>query len=372
MKKFFPVSKPFIDNDDFKSVKSAMKLGWVSSGGPIIKKFEKKFSKISDKNYCVTATSGSAALDVAVRSLDLKYNGEVILPDFTIVSNLNCILNNNLKPVFVDCDKKTWNMKIEDINKKLTNKTVAIMAVHIYGFPCEIDKIKKICNQRKILLIEDAAEMLGHTFKGKKCGSFGDVSIFSFYANKHMTTGEGGMICTNSKKIYENCTKFKNLYFGEKERFKHDEMGWNYRMTSLQAALGLSQIKKIKKNITKKIEIGETYYKYLKDNENIYIQPPKQNNLINCYWVVGILILKKKHKSLLKKFLYSKGIETRDFFYPMHKQPFLKKYFIMKKNYFPNSVFLSNNGLYLPSFYTLKKDEIKFISKTINSFFYKN
>ena len=306
IKKFFPVSKPFVNNSDIKNVIASMKLGWISSSGPIIKKFEMKFSKIVKKKYSITVTSGTAALDVAVKSLNLESNSEVLVPDFTIISNLNSILKNNLKPVLVDCDKIKWNMKVEDIKKKITKKTKAIMAVHIYGFPCEIDKIKKICAEKKLYLIEDAAEMLGHKYKGRKCGSFGDVSTFSFYANKNMTTGEGGMICTNSKKIYQNCYKYKNLSFGKKIRFKHDELGWNYRMTSIQAALGLSQIRKINKNISIKIKIGKIYYKYLKNNKNIYIQPPRIKNLDNSYWVVGILNKSKTQKLKLQKFLKTK------------------------------------------------------------------
>ncbi len=288
-----PVNKPIILKEDSKKIFDAAKSGWISSAGPQIKEFEKKFKNFIGKKFASTVSSGTAALEVSLKSLDLKKEDEVIIPNFTIISNLLAVIKAGAKPVAIDCDLKTWNMSINKIEKAITNKTKAIIGTHIYGYPLQIDLIKKICLKKKIILIEDAAEMVGHEYKKRKCGYYGDISIFSFYANKHITTGEGGMVLTNNKKIYKKIESFKNLCFGKNNRYNHDDIGWNYRFTNLQAALGLSQLKRIKSIIKRKKSIGKLYFKYLKDNKNIYIQSPKYKGIENIYWVVGILILNK-------------------------------------------------------------------------------
>ena len=229
--------------------------------------------------------------------------------------------------------------------------------------------IKKILKKKKIVIVEDAAEVLGLKYKNKMCGSFGDISTFSFYANKHVTTGEGGMISTNNTKYFKKYRDLRNLCFGEKERFNHSDVGWNYRITNIQAAMGLSQLKNINKIIRKKIYIGKLYYKYLSKNKNIFITKPNLGNFKNIYWVVGILILKKKifAKKLSKK-LYKTGIQSRPFFYPMNKQKILKKYIKQRNENFKNSDYISKYGLYLPSYFDLKKKDIYFICNQINNF----
>ena len=267
----------------------------------------------------------------------------------------------------IDCNLDDWNIKISDIEKKITNKTKAIIVTHIYSFPNDMDKILKICKKRKIFIIEDAAEVLGLNYKNKKCGSFGDISTFSFYANKQITTGEGGMLSMNSFKIYEKCKSLRNLCFGKLNRFNHDDIGWNYRMTNIQASLGLSQLKNIKYVIKKKMKIGSYYYKKLHKNSNIQILPPSNAFSKNIYWVVGIVIKKGKiTASMLSKKLARYGIGTRPFFWPMHKQEIFLRRKIFKKQKFPNSEYLSMYGLYLPSGLKLKKKEIHYICKRLN------
>ena len=363
----FPVSKPFITKKDIFAVNKTLKSGWISSSGTETKKFESEFSKFVDRKYSITVANGTAALEIAVKALGIKKDDEVLIPNFTIISNALAVIRQQAKPVLIDCDLENWNVKIEDIEKKITKKTKAIIVTHIYSFPNDMDKILKICKKHNILIIEDAAEVLGLSYKNKKCGSFGDLSTFSFYANKQVTTGEGGMISVNSEKLYKKCNSLKNLCFGKINRFNHDDLGWNYRLTNIQAALGLSQLKNIKNTIRKKMEIGNYYYEKLKFNNNIQILPPFNSFSKNIYWVVGILIKNRKMTALnLSKKLLKFGIETRPFFWPMHQQSIFKKLKLFKNQNYPNSTYLSKYGLYVPSYLLLKKREINKISNVIN------
>ena len=364
-----PVSKPIILRQDINSVSKVMKDGWITSEGPAVKMFEKKFSNLIKKKYASTVSNGTAALEIAIKCLNLKKNDEIIIPNFTIVSNLIAVLKNNLKPVLVDCDPFTWNMNIEQIKKAINPRTKAILATHIYGYPIEIDKIKIICKKNKLFLIEDAAEMLGHNYKKHKCGFYGDISTFSFYANKHVTTGEGGMILTDSSKFDKKIKSLRNLCFGKKDRFNHDDIGWNYRLSNLQAAFGLSQLNRLNKTLVLKKNIGKLYFQKLKNNKEIFIQSPNYKGIENIYWVVGIVIKKKSITAkILMNYLKSKGIQTRPFFYPMNKQRFLKKYNIKLKGSFPISENISKYGIYLPSGPDIKLKDIEKVCLEINNF----
>ena len=296
--KFIPVNTPKLHVLEKKYVKECISTNWVSSEGKFVKLFEKNFSSFNKRKFGVAVTNGTAALEIAVKSLNLKKNSEVLIPSFSIISTANAVIKNNLKPILIDCDLDTWNINIEETIKKITKRTKAIIITHIYGLPVDLDKILKIAKIRNIKIIEDAAEVIGLKYKNKICGSFGDLSIFSFYANKHITTGEGGMICTNDKKLYDKCKSLRNLSFSHSvfNRYNHDDIGWNYRFTNMQAALGLSQLQRIKSIVEKKREIGHFYYKKFKENLNISVQPPILDNEKNIYWVFGILIKNNKFK----------------------------------------------------------------------------
>jgi len=371
-KTFFPVSVPNVTQKDIISVNKALKAGWISSEGPEVKKFEKNFSKYIGHKYAVAVSSGTAALEIAIKSLNLKKGDEIIIPNFTIISNALAAIKQDLKIKLIDCGKFDWNMDISQIKKNISKKTKAIIATHIYNFPLRIDLLKKICKKKKIFIIEDAAEVLGQKLNKKLCGSYGDISTFSFYANKQITTGEGGMITTNNKKLYEKSSSLRNLSFGKKDRFNHDDIGWNYRMTNIQASLGISQLKRINQIVKTKHKIGLEYYKRLKSNSNLYIPELQKKYAKNIYWVVAILILNKKlkidAKSMMTK-LKAEGIATRPFFWPMHMQKILKKYNISKNTSFPNSNYICKYGLYLPSGLNLKTSEINFICSKINKIF---
>ena len=367
--KFFPVSKPTISKKDIFAVNKTLKSGWISSTGPEIIKFEKEFSKLVNRKYSTTVSSGTAALEIAIKALGITKGDEVLIPNFTIISNALAVLRQQATPILIDSNLENWNIKIEDIEKKITKKTKAIIITHIYSFPNDMDKILEICKKNKILVIEDAAEVIGATYKNKKCGSFGDISTFSFYANKQITTGEGGMISTNSDFLYKKCNSLKNLCFGKIDRFNHDDIGWNYRMTNMQASLGLSQLKNIKNIVKKKMQIGNLYYNKLLVNKNIQILPPSNKYSKNIYWVIGILIKNKRIdvKKITGKLL-SLGIQTRPFFWPMNEQNIFKKLkvFKNKNDRFPNSKYLSRQGFYLPSYLNITSNEINFICNQVN------
>jgi len=364
----FPVSIPYISQRDINSVNKVLKNGWISSDGPEVKKFESEFSKFIGRKYSVTVSSGTAALEIAIKALGIKKNDEVLIPNFTIISNALAVVKQQAKPVLVDCNLENWNIDINQLENKINKKTKAIIITHIYSFANDMDKILKICKKNNIFLIEDAAEVIGLKYKNKKCGSFGDISTFSFYANKQITTGEGGMISVNKFDLYNKCKSLRNLCFGKLNRFNHEDIGWNYRMTNIQAALGLSQIKNINKIVKKKIMIGKQYYKNLKLNKNLTILPPFISYSKNIYWVVGILIKNKKIKSSLLAIKLRKfGIMTRPFFWPMHEQQIFKKMKLFKESKFPNSSYLARYGLYLPSYYNLNNKQIDYISSVVNN-----
>ena len=364
----FPVSMPNITKDDIVSVNRSLKNGWISSDGPEVKKFENKFAKYVNRKFSIAVSSATAALEIAVKALGIKKNDEVLIPNFTIISNALAVIRQEAKPVLIDCNLEDWNIDLDEFKKKITKKTKAIIVTHIYSFPNKMEKILKICKKNNIFIIEDAAEVLGLLYKEKKCGSFGDISTFSFYANKQVTTGEGGMISTNNPDLLKKCQSLRNLCFGKLNRFNHNDIGWNYRMTNLQASMGISQIKNINKVIKKKMEIGKQYYKNLHMNKNLQILPPATTYSKNIYWVVGIVIQNKKIKaSYLSKELLKYGVMTRPFFWPMHEQDIFKKMKLFGKTKYPRSSYLARYGLYLPSYYKLKNKQIDYISLIINS-----
>ena len=367
--KFIPVNTPRLSNQEKINVKKCLSTGWISSEGEYVKKFENNFSKYNKRIYGVAVSSGTGALEIAMKSLDLKRGDEIIIPTFSIISTALCVIKLGLKPILVDSNLETWNMDTDQVIKKISKKTKAIIITHIYGFPVNMKKILRLAKKKNIRIIEDAAEMIGQTYFKKKCGSFGDLSTFSFYANKHITTGEGGMILTNNKRLYDKCKSLRNLCFGKgNNRFNHDDVGWNYRMTNLQAAIGCGQLKNIYKIIKRKREIGRRYISILNKCEKIFIQPYKLDYATNIFWVFGILLKKDAHISrdqVVKKLLEN-NIQTRTFFFPMHKQKIFKKMKLFsKKQKFVNAEYLSKNGFYLPSGLGISNSEIDFVGKTL-------
>jgi len=357
------VNEPSIKGNEKKYLIKAIKDGFVSSSGPFVEKFENQFAKRVNRKFAISVSNGTAALQLATEALDIKKNDEVILPSFTIISCVLPIVRCGAKPVLIDSDPQTWNMNVNKIEEKITPKTKAIIAPHIYGLPVDMDPLLRIAKKYNLKVIEDSAEALGLKYKNKECGSFGDVSTFSFYANKHITTGEGGMIVTNSKKIADRCRSLRNLCFVKKKRFIHYELGWNYRFTNLQAAVGLAQLEKLNIFIKKKRNIGKIYNNHLSKINSFYTPLKKKSYAENIYWVYG-LVLKKKCKISLESFmnkLKKEGIETRNFFWPLHKQPILKKMGLFKNVKLPVSEYLGKNGFYIPAGLALNNKQQTFV-----------
>ena len=368
--KFIPVNIPKLYNSEKTNVINCVRTNWISSEGKFVKEFEKKFSQYNSRKFGVAVSSGTAALEVAIKSLNLKKNSEVIIPSFSIIATALCVVKCGLKPILVDCSLSTWNMDPEKVIKKISKKTSAIIITHIYGLPVDLQKIINVAKKKNIKVIEDAAEVIGLKYKNRMCGSFGDVSTFSFYANKHITTGEGGMIVTNKKDIYEKCKSLRNLSFSKSyfDRYNHDDIGWNYRMTNMQAALGCGQLKSINKIVKRKREIGNLYYKHLKKNKHLLFQENKNSYSKNIYWVFGVLLKKnsRSKRDFLMRALLKNKIDTRPFFLSMNKQKIFKKMKIFSKSKMPNSEYLSNNGFYLPSGLGISDSEIRYVCTTLN------
>ena len=372
MKKYIvPVNEPQLLGNEKKYLLRCINDGFVSSAGSFVEKFEKKFAKKVNRKFAISVVNGTAALQLAFESLNLKKGDEVILPSFTIISCILPVIRCGAKPVLVDSDPVTWNMNVNQVKEKITSKTKAIIAPHIYGLPIDMDPLLKIAKKNNLKIIEDAAEVLGLKYKNRTCGSFGDVSTFSFYANKHITTGEGGMIVTNDKKIAEKCKSLRNICFNSKRRFMHHDLGWNYRFTNLQSAIGLAQLEKLNKFINKKRRIGKFYNNGLSKIKSLNVPLDKTKYAKNIYWVYGILLKKNSNISLetLMKKLKDSGIETRNFFWPLHKQPVFKKMGLFKKVKLPISEYLAKNGLYLPTGMSLTLSQQKFVINKVKKFF---
>jgi perosamine synthetase len=372
LKKIIPVNRPLFSKLEKKYLNQCIDSGWISSGGSFILKFEDSFKKIVSRRYSATVSNGTAALDIAIKTLNLKKGDEIIVPNFTIISCLNEIIREGIKPIFIDADPNTFNIDSDQIESKITKKTKAILIAHIYGLPVNLDKIITLKNKYKLKLIEDCAEQLGQTYKKKPIGSFGDISTFSFYANKHITTGEGGMIVTNNKSYYKKFLELRNICFSlKKPRFIHDDIGWNYRMTNMQAAIGYAQLKKLRYFIKKKRKIGNYYSKELQKISDLQLPVLSNEFSKNIFWVYSIIIKNKNLNAIkLSKNLKKKGIETRPFFYPMHMQPIIKKLKLIDKNQkFPVSEKIYRYGLYLPSGIGNTFDEVKEVVKQLKIIF---
>jgi perosamine synthetase len=361
-----PVNEPLLNGNEKKYLNECIDTGWISSEGPFIKKLEEQFSAKNNRTYGVAVCNGTAALEIAVEALGITKGDEVIMPAFTIISCASAIVKMGAIPVLVDNDLHTWNMDVNQIEARITPKTKAIMVVHIYGLPVDMDAIITIAKKHNLKIIEDAAEAHGQTYKGKPCGSFGDISVFSFYPNKLITTGEGGMVLTADKTLAERCKSLRNLCFLPEKRFVHEELGWNMRMTNLQAAIGVAQLERWDEFIGMKRKMGKLYTSLLKNEKGISIPVEKTSYAENIYWVFGVVSKKiNETAEILMKKLAEKQIGTRPFFYPLHLQPVFKKMNLFIGEEYPNAEKISKYGFYLPSGLALTENQIQEVAKTL-------
>ena len=364
--KTIPVNTPLFSGNELEYVSECINTGWISSEGPFISKFENEFSDYIGMKYGVAVSSGSAALDIAIKALKIGVGDEVIMPTFTIISPAQSIVSVGAIPVLVDSEADTWNMDVSQIEDKITEKTKAILVVHIYGLPVDMNPILSLCKKYNLYLIEDAAEVHGQTYQDKKCGSFGDISIFSFYPNKHITSGEGGMLLTNSEELDARCRKLRNLAFEPNgRRFVHHEIGWNYRMTNLQAAIGLAQLEKIDFHLLRKREIGNQYQTELESINGFQLPLKKTNFAENIYWIFGLVANSEKKSIEIVSRLNKFNIGTRPFFWCMHEQPVFQKMGLFIGQSFPVAEKLARNGFYIPSGLGLSKDDVSYVSRIL-------
>jgi perosamine synthetase len=369
MKNFIPVCEPLLAGNEAKYINNAVKTGWISSSGKYVNEFERSFAAYCDAAYGVAVCNGTIALHLMLVAAGIEKGDEIILPSFTMASSAFAICYTGAIPVFVDAEKDTWNIDTSKIEEKITKKTKAIMPVHIFGNPCNEKMLKEISVKYNLLLLEDAAEAHGAEYGGVKIGGIAEMTAFSFFANKNLTTGEGGMVVTNNKEYYDKLRYYKNVCFplDAPRIYQHENIGFNYRMSNLHAAIGLAQTEKADYYRKLRIKNANLYKKYLSEVEGIQFQKDEQNTL-NVHWMNSILInpdIFGKKKDFVIEYLKNNGIETRLLFTGMHLQKSLKKYGCDCSGSYPVTEKLTNNGFYLPSGSNLREKDIEFICNKI-------
>lgn len=360
--KIIPPFEPWLGKEELKEVAQTIKDNWIT-GGPKVKEFQEKIAKLCQVKHAIAVSNGTVALYLGLKILGIGEGDEVIVPDFTFIASANSVVLAGAKPVFIDIDAETFNLDPSKVEKVLTKNTKAILPVHIYGQAADMPKICEVAERHNLYVIEDAAQGIGVTFERKPVGGFGDVGCLSFYADKTITTGEGGMVLTNNDKLAEKCTILINQGRLKRGWYFHEYIGYNFRLTDLQAAIGLAQLKKLPAIIRKKKRNEKLYRKYLSGVPEVkfpYLDPRG----FNVPFRINILV---KNPQGLLNFLERKGIGARRVFYPLHLQPCYKV-----KGNFPNAIFAYERGLSLPSAANLKQREICYICDSIRSFYRKN
>jgi perosamine synthetase len=358
----YPVYSPSLSGNEKTYVNDCLNTNWISSKGKYVNQFEEKFSHFTGIKSSVAVCNGTVALHLALEALGIGIGDEVIVPTLTYIASVNAISYTGAKAVFVDSNKDTWQMEPSDVISKITDRTKAIICVHLYGQSCDMEELKKIKDNYKLYLIEDCAEAIGTLYNNKHVGNFGDISTFSFYGNKTITTGEGGMVSTNNNDLYEKVLRMKCQGLAKDREYWHDLIGYNYRMTNICAAIGLAQMENIVSILTKKKNIANWYRDLFEDTE---FQFHKQSKFtLHSYWMCTILIPEKTNRKEFRIYLAENGIETRPMFYPIHTMPIYKS--INERH--PVAESLSLRGLNLPSYPDLTHKDIKFIADKIIKF----
>jgi perosamine synthetase len=356
-----PVYQPEITDLEKEYVLDCLDSSWISSKGKYIELFENEFSKFTGSKYSITICNGTVALHAALLALGVTSEDEVIVPTFTYIAPVNAIRYTGAKPVFVDCLEDTWQIDPEDIRSKITENTKAIIVVHLYGHPAEMSQIVEIAKEHNLFIIEDCAEAFGSMYEGKHVGTFGDVATYSFFGNKTITSGEGGMVCMNNEALYDRVNKIKGQGLAAYREYWHDIVGYNYRMTNLASAIGYAQIQRSNQILKRKREIAERYknnfhltsVSYQKEAPNVY----------HSYWMFSVTmdINEKKRNEIRAKLKEEKGIETRPLFYPVHTMPMYCDKYEMHKI----SELIHRTGFNLPSYPALTDEQIDYISDSV-------
>lgn len=365
-----PVCEPLLIDKEKRYVIDCLETNWISSAGKYITSLEEGFSKYCGVSYGAACTNGTTALHLAIRALDIKAGDEVILPSFTMMASLLPILYERATPIFVDAEPDTWNMNPHTIEALITPKTKAIMVVHIYGHSVDMDPIRAIAQKYHLKIIEDAAEAHGALYKNQKVGALGDIACFSFYANKLITSGEGGIVVSPNESLINACKYYRNLAFDSdpEKRFIHEDIGYNYRMTNIQAAIAYAQLEHIEALIERRRRNAKLYTDTLSSLDWLAL-PVEKSWARNVYWMYGVVLKDNAPFSMheIREKLKSKGIDTRRFFFPLHKQPVLKKLGLDHQPNLPISEALWEKGFYLPSGSGLTEDQIAYVCDALKS-----
>ena len=363
MKLRYPVYQPSLSGNERKYVLECLDSTWISSKGKFINQFEERFSEYLGIKYSAAVSNGTVALHIALLALGIGPGDEVIVPSFTYIASVNAIHYTGATPVFVDSDPDSWQMNPKDVNQKITSKTKAVMAVHLYGHTCDMDELVNICKEHNLYLIEDTAEAFGSKYRGKFAGTFGDISTFSFFGNKTITTGEGGMVSTNSKELYDLVMRLKGQGLAAGKEYFHDIIGYNYRMTNICAAIGCAQLENATDIIAKKRKIANWYNNQLND---LPLQLHKESkDVFHSYWMYTVMVGDTEKRDKLRTFLKEKGIETRPAFHPVHQMPM----YYQEGVSFPVAESLALKGINLPSYPGLNESDVNYISEQIKNFF---
>lgn len=355
-----PIYQPDLSGNERRYVNECLDSTWISSKGAFIQKFEEAFSDFSGLAHTVSVTNGTVALHVALLALGIKTGDEVIVPTLTYISPVNAITYTGAKPVFVDSLSKSWQMDPKDIKRKITSKTRAIMVVHLYGQPCDMDPIMSIAKKHNLRVIEDCAEAIGSTYKGKHVGTFGDIACFSFFGNKTITAGEGGMVASQAPSLIKMATRIKGQGLAEGREYWHDIIGYNYRLTNISAAIGLAQLERAQDFIKRKRMIAKLYQEQL--DKGILFHKAV-GNVVHSYWMCSIQVSKASQREPLRKYLANRGVETRPVFFPVHTMPMY-----VTNQSFKIAEDIGARGINLPSWPGLKDEEVIFVAHQINEF----
>ncbi len=370
------VNQPLLDGNEAKYLAECVETGWISSEGPFVGRLERGMAQACGQRHGIAVSNGSAALDVAVAALGIGPGDEVVMPTFTIISCAAAVVRAGATPVVVDSEPLTWNLDPSRLEAAITPRTRAIMPVHIYGLPVDMDPVTEISQRRGLRVIEDSAEQIGQTYRtrageARRVGSFGDVATFSFYPNKHVTTGEGGMVLTSDDALADRCRSLRNLCFGTERRFVHEELGWNFRMSNLQAAVGVAQLERLPATLRKKREVGAWYDALLADLPQLQRLPARTAYAENLYWVYGVVLaddVRFDAEAAMRR-LGALGIGTRPFFWPMHEQPVLRRRGLFEGVSCPVAERIARRGFYIPSGVGLSSDEAERVSDAVHGLF---
>ena len=363
---FIPVNDPLLGGNERKYLNECIDSGWISSEGPFVGRFEEAFAARVGRRHGVCVSNGSDALELAVHALGLGPGDEGILPTFTIISCLQAILRAGAVPVLVDSDPHAWTMNTDQVAAKVTSRSRAVMAVHIYGLPVDMAPIEALCRDKNLLLIEDAAEAIGQTYRGRPCGGFGDISIFSFYANKHVAMGEGGLVAMNSDALAERCRSLRNLCFTE-QRFVHHHHGWNMRISNIQAALGLAQLERLDEAVKRKRHMGQRYEELFAGLVGAQRPLVHADYADNVFWVYGLVLDDAvpfdARAAMLR--LEERKIGARPFFWPMHEQPVMADTGLFRGEHYPVAERIARRGFYIPSGIAITDEQINRVADAV-------